>query len=120
VIELVALGLVALIAVVAIVAILTQADRHSNQTSRLLAHMAAQHATWARERWELNTRISAQNAGAHAPIAAPATPNPQEVLQTLGLLQPSVPDPDDVDDEDVDDSHLVGTGPAMPGPSEVA
>jgi hypothetical protein len=55
VIGLVALGLVALIAVVAIVAVLTQADRHSNQTSRLLAHIASQHATWARERWYEST-----------------------------------------------------------------
>ena len=102
------LAAVVLVAVVAIVAVLVQAERHSNQTSSLLAHAA-------RERWELLTREKAPEVGAHIP--APDALTPQEVLAQLRVLDG---DEGEDDEEWADESHLVGTGPPMPGPSEVA
>jgi hypothetical protein len=123
VIALIPLLLVAVLACVAIVAILALSDRHANQTSHLLAHMAQQHASWARERWELNTRIQA-GPGVATVLPQPAAPDPVELLQTLGMLQPTVPGEEgDLDPDDVDESFLVGTGPEFVSPtsgSEIA
>lgn len=118
-IDIAPLLVVAFVAVAAVVAILRQQDRNANQVSHLLAHMAQQQATHARERFELCTRIQAPQVAAAGMVAQPAMPDPQEVLATLGLLQPGVPEPDvDDDEDDVDESFLVGTGPAMPAPPE--
>jgi hypothetical protein len=116
VIALVPLFVVAVIACVAIVTILVQANRHANQTSHLLAHMAQQHASWARERWDLNTRIQV-GPGVATALPQPTTLDPVDALQTLGLLQRSVPEPDAEDPDDVDESFLVGTSPQFVGPS---
>jgi hypothetical protein len=101
---------VAGVAVVAIVAVLVQQDRHATQVSHLLAHMAAEQHTQARERWDLNTRIQAPTVAAHLPQPAQ---DPAQVLRTLGLMQ-DVAGPPDNDDLDVDESYLVGTGPEAP------
>jgi hypothetical protein len=101
----IALGIVALVAVVAIVAVLVQADRHANQVSRLLAHHAGREAAMARERWELLTRVQAPQAALAIP--APEPVDPHEVLKSLGLVEPEALI--DEDEDDVDESHLVGT-----------
>lgn len=116
-IELVPLFIVAAVACVAIVAMLTLQDRHANQLSHLLAHAASRESAAASERWSLATRIQSPELVRTAPPAPPVTPSPEEVLRTLGMLQPSVPEPfgDDepVDPDDVDETYLVGTGPAF-------
>ena len=113
---------VAALALVAIVAVLVQQDRHANQTSHLLAHMASREAAVARERWELNTRIQAPHPQVAAAIPPPPTPSPQELLATLGVLQPGVPMPADDEELDlgIDESHLVGTGPEFTPNPELA
>lgn len=119
------LVVVTLLAIATIVAILRQQDRNANQVSHLLAHMAQRQTAHARERFELCTRLQAPQVAAAGMVAQPAMPDPREVLETLGLLQPGVPGEEgDVygadDDDDIDESHLVGTGPASPPASELA
>lgn len=89
----IALVAVAVVAVAAILAMLESQRRHAAQIDRLLAAGAAQNHAWAKERWELNTRIQSPEVVRVAPPAPPA---------------PVGADDDVVDEAEVDETHLVG------------
>ena len=89
--ELAPLLVVAFVAIAAIAAILRQQDRNANQVSHLLAHMAQQQTAHARERFELCTRVQSPQIAAAGMVAQPAMPDSQEILATLGVLQPLGP-----------------------------
>lgn len=96
----VALVAVVLVAVAALAAQLHLAARHAAHTDALLARGDAERYAWARERWELNTRLQSPELVRMAPPAPPA--------------QPGGADVEDDEDEGVDESHLVGTFAANP------
>jgi hypothetical protein len=102
---------VAVVAIVAMALNTLQQERNARHTSALLAAMAAERYAWARERWDLNTRITAPEVVRAAPPAPPADAPPLEVLQALNVVRPAPVDGAKVDPDDVDESFLVGTGP---------
>ncbi len=86
---------VVIVALAAIVAQLVLARSHAGHVAELLARQDAERYAWAKERWELNTRIQAPEI---ARVAPPAPPAPAEASDDAV-----------VDEDDVDESHLVGT-----------
>lgn len=108
-IALVPLFVVAAVACVAMVLCFVLQRSHSQQINALLAAAASERYAQARERWDLNTRISSPEVVRAAPPAPPADMPPAEVLQALNVLQ-AVPAIEE-EDEDLDESFLVGTGP---------
>lgn len=101
------------VAAIAVVALLLQAAanrRHQAQINAIFAAVASERQAQARERWDLNTRITSPEVVRAAPPAPPADAPPLEVLQALGVVPPSLPEPP-LDPDDVDESFLVGTGP---------
>jgi hypothetical protein len=109
-IDLIPLFVVAVVSCAAMAATLIAQGRHSAQVNALLAAAAAERYSLARERWDLNTRISSPEVVRAAPPAPPSDAPPAEVLQALNALRPVAADEDD-EDLDVDESFLVGTGP---------
>jgi hypothetical protein len=85
--------------------------RHQEQVNAMVAVHAADRQRDARERWDLNTRLTAPEVVRAAPPAPPADAPPLEVLQALSVVQPAPPDAP-ADEDDFDESFLVGTGPA--------
>ena len=86
---------VVVVALAAIVAQLVLARSHAGNVAELLARQDAERYAWAKERWELNTRIQAPELARMAPPAPPAPP--------------AADDAEADDDDDIDESHLVGT-----------
>jgi hypothetical protein len=102
------------VATIAVIALLLQAAanrRHQAQISALLATGAAERYSEARQRWDLNTRISSPEVVRTAPPAPPAEAPPIEILQALQVLKPEPATAADEPPEDFDESFLVGTGP---------
>ena len=87
---------VVVVALAAIVAQLLLAKHHASHVGELLARQDAERYAWSRERWELNTRLQAPE------IARVAPPSPPEPPAVAG-------DEPVADEDDVDESHLVGT-----------
>lgn len=86
---------VAAIAFAAIFAIsmLLRDIRRDRQVDMLLSQIASERSSWAKERWELNTRIQSPSLVADFP---PAPPEGQGV--------PALTE----EDEEPDESHLIG------------
>lgn len=88
---------VAAIAFAAIFAIsmLLRDIRRDQQIDMLLSQIASERSMWAKERWELNTRIQSPALVTEFPPAPPAGEN----------IRTSV---EDEEEELLDESHLIG------------
>jgi hypothetical protein len=51
-------------------------QRHNWQIEQILARQDAERYAWARERWELNTRVQSPEVMRVAPVAPPQAPAP--------------------------------------------
>jgi hypothetical protein len=102
------LFVVAFVACVAMVLLVVLQGRHQSQLNALLAAVAAERYAERRERWDLNTRITAPEVVRAAPPAPPADAPPEEILKALQVLKPQVTP---ASDDEFDESWRVGTGP---------
>lgn len=80
------------------------ADRveHRRTVQHMLAAQDGERWSWARERWDLVTRLQSPEVARYAP---PPPPPPPHAPSTQ---RPAEPLPFD-DDDEPDESHLVGT-----------